>query len=876
MPDRDLPELPSDEELGIAEPQDEDGSPEGPDDSPEPVARWLPALAAALVLLVGAWGSSSERTLPAPVPANAPDTVFSSSRAMTQLAELARSPRPLGAPEHTRVRELIQDNLRELGLEPQVHTSLSTFRSAQSVHAATVRNVMARIPGTSSSGAILLMAHYDGVPHSPAAADDGVGVVAVLEVLRALQAGPPLANDLIVLLTDGEEAGLLGARAFVEAHPWMDDVALVLNVEMRGGGGPSIMFETGPENGWVVQAMATADPRPMAHSLSVEVYRRMPNYTDYTVFREAGVQGLNFAAIGDARVYHQATDTPANVQEATLQHHGMRVLALTRELGHRDLSQVDAPDRAHFVLPGMGLVDLSLDWISAAAAGVGLLWLLVMMVGLGRGMGFPAIGVGLMAATVCGLGAAAMGWAAMQWLPRFHPEFGYLTPAFYGEGWYMLSLAAGVLALVAAVFGWLRHWFSLPGLAAGALLVPVLGGVALGVTIPLAAMVLVGPAAAGLLAAGVAAVAGGPKAGEVPGVWVWVIGVLLALPVLAFLVPVIELLWLAMSFRMAAVLGVLVVVTLVCLLPLLDTMGAPNRWWVPVVSAGAALAFLVGGIWFGGPSPERPLPSTLIYGLERSDMELEAEPTPSPPLLDTVPVLPEPGPPLPHPLPTLADILDEMEPADVPDDPVEDDLRAHWIARDDPGQEWVESQVVPLLYGAPPPVYGLSDDHRSASAPVVPVPAPAVRILGIEGPDGQGRRTVRLAVVSRVGAEALRIEVPEGEGVVPTALGGVRLPTGQAGTPGARRPVTRILHQGIPEGPLILDLQVEAGVEAFSLQVTEEHLRPWELVGDAMYQRPSHLMPMAGYRPPGVMGDEARGGLGDRAILVTPLSIALP
>ncbi len=869
MPHRDLPELPSDEELGIDD-SEEEGS------ADERAAGWLAALAAVLVLLVGAWGSSSERTLPAPVPANAPDTAFSSSRAMTQLVDLARSPRPLGAPEHTRVRELIMDRLRGLDLEPQVQTSLSTFRSGQSVHAATLRNVLARIPGASSTGAVLLMAHYDGVPHSPAAADDGVGVVAILEVLRALQAGPPLANDLIVLLTDGEEAGLLGARAFVEAHPWMDDVALALNVEMRGGGGPSIMFETGPENGWVVQAMASADPRPMAHSLSVEVYRRMPNYTDFTVFREAGVQGLNFAGIGDAWVYHQATDTPANVQEATLQHHGMRVLALVRELGHRDLGQVDAPDRAHFVVPGVGLVDLSLDWISPAAAGVGLLWLLVVVVGLVRGMGFPALGVGLLAATVCGLGAAAMGWAAMQWLPRFHPEFGYLTPAFYGEGWYMLALAAAALALVTAVFGWLRRWFSLPGLAAGALLVPVLGGVALAVTVPMAAVVLLGPAAAGLLAVGVSAVTGRPQAGEVAGAWVWVIGVLLALPVLALLVPVIELLWVAMSFRLAAALGVLVVVTLLCLLPLLDTMGTPNRWWAPVASAGAALAFLVGGIWLGGPSHERPLPSTLIYGLERSVMALEVEAAPSPPVLDTLEVLPEPGPPIPHPLPTLAEILDQMESADVRDDPMEDDARAHWIGRDDPGQEWVESQVAPLLDGAPPAIYGLTDDYRSAAAPAVPAPRPAVRVLGVEGPDGDGRRTVRLAIVSRVGAELLRVDVSEEEGVEPRSLGGEALPTAQAGAPGARRPVTRILHQGTPEGPLTLELQVEAGVEGFSLQVTEEHLRPWELVGDAAYQRPSHLMPMGGYRPAGVVWGEARGGLGDRAILVTPVSIALP
>ena len=54
------------------------------------------------------------------------------------------------------------------------------------------------------------------------------------KTLRVLRVRGPLLNDLIVLLTDGEELGLLGARAFVDEHPWLDDVALVVSIEMRG------------------------------------------------------------------------------------------------------------------------------------------------------------------------------------------------------------------------------------------------------------------------------------------------------------------------------------------------------------------------------------------------------------------------------------------------------------------------------------------------------------------------------------------------------------------------------------------------------------------------------------------------------------------
>jgi Zn-dependent M28 family amino/carboxypeptidase len=170
-------------------------------------------------------------------------------------------------------------------------------RRGEIASAATVRNLVARIPGAASTGGVLLTAHYDSRTQSPGAGDDATGVAAILETVRALRTGPPPRNDVIILLTDAEELGLLGATAFAEGHPWMQDVAVALSVEMRGGGGPATMFETGDGNGWVVAALAEGAPKGFAFSLGTEVYRRMPTDTDFTIFREAGVQGLNFAAI---------------------------------------------------------------------------------------------------------------------------------------------------------------------------------------------------------------------------------------------------------------------------------------------------------------------------------------------------------------------------------------------------------------------------------------------------------------------------------------------------------------------------------------------------------------------------------------------------
>ena len=97
---------------------------------------------------------------------------------------------------------------------------------------------------------------------------------------------------MIVLLNDGEEAGLLGARVFSEEHPWAKDVGVALNFDARGNSGPSYMFETSDGNGWLIEQLARALPHPMATSLTGAVYRIMPNDTDFTIYKRHGMPGL--------------------------------------------------------------------------------------------------------------------------------------------------------------------------------------------------------------------------------------------------------------------------------------------------------------------------------------------------------------------------------------------------------------------------------------------------------------------------------------------------------------------------------------------------------------------------------------------------------
>lgn len=267
---------------------------------------------------------------PAPAGLDAPAREFSASRARERLAALLadEAPHPVGSAAGAALRGRLVAQLRELGLAPE---ELPGFACSENGSCAEVVNVLVRISGQEPGPALLLATHHDSVPAGPGAADDGHGVAVVLELLRALQSDGPPRRPLMVVFTDGEEAGLLGARAFVE-HPAFAEVGAVINIEARGTGGAARMFETSDGNAALLAAYAAGAPRLSAHSLSYEIYRRLPNDTDLSVFKRAGAQGLGFAFIGGVRRYHTPRDDLAHLDLGSVQQQGDSVLGATRAL----------------------------------------------------------------------------------------------------------------------------------------------------------------------------------------------------------------------------------------------------------------------------------------------------------------------------------------------------------------------------------------------------------------------------------------------------------------------------------------------------------------------------------------------------------------
>jgi hypothetical protein len=291
---------------------------------------------------------------PHPLAEQVPSSVFSAARAAEYLAVIARAPHPINSPEHDAVRDYIVRTLQNVGLTPEIQKTTDINESRKIPGA--LYNIVCRIKGTGTGKAVLVAGHYDSVPAGPGASDDGVAVASMLETVQSLKSAPQLKRDVIFLFTDGEERGLLGARAFVSEHPWAHDVGVVLNFEARGTSGPSIMFETSDHNGWLIRNFSQAASDPVANSLSYEIYKRLPGNTDFTIFRRAGYPGLNFAFIDGFAYYHSPHDSPENANRGSIQQHGNYMLALVRQFGNAESDDPRPANVIYFDLLGKLLV----------------------------------------------------------------------------------------------------------------------------------------------------------------------------------------------------------------------------------------------------------------------------------------------------------------------------------------------------------------------------------------------------------------------------------------------------------------------------------------------------------------------------------------
>lgn len=275
--------------------------------------------------------------LPDTKPISAPTNEFSGERAFSVLSHLLQEnkPHPVGSKLNKIVKQRIIDRLTKLNIEVSVQRTWSCSHRVNSC--AMIENIIGIIPGLSDTGYVTLMAHYDSVPMAPGAGDDGAAVAAILETARILKSEAPFQKPILLLITDAEELGLLGAEAFWREHELADKVGIVLDFEGSGTTGVSQVLRTSGANKLFMEAFKDSS-NPRGASLINEIFKRMPNDTDFSVVMRANVPGIDFAFASERNHYHTPNDNLENIDHRTIQHHGENMLPLTRWLANNDFS----------------------------------------------------------------------------------------------------------------------------------------------------------------------------------------------------------------------------------------------------------------------------------------------------------------------------------------------------------------------------------------------------------------------------------------------------------------------------------------------------------------------------------------------------------
>jgi hypothetical protein len=426
-----------------------------------------------LIILAIYWSFSA--LLPSKISnIDAPDNSFSTQRALIHLKEISKKPHYVGSPDHERVKNYLVKALEDLGLETQVQedyilTDWGTITQP--------KNILARIKGSDNSKALMLLSHYDSKSHtSLGASDAGSGVVTILEGLRAyLNENKTPKNDIIILFSDAEELGLNGASLFVTKHLWAKDVGLVLNFEARGSGGPSYMLmETNGGNHNLISGFKEANPEfPVANSLAYSVYKKLPNDTDLTRFREEGnIDGFNFAFIDDHFDYHTALDTYERLDRNTLEHQGSYMMPLLNYFSDANLSDLKSDtDDIYFNVPLFKTVSYPFSLIIPMLILAIIIFIALVFYGINkRTLNSKHIAIGFLPGIAALIINGAIGYFGWKILTAIYPQYNEILQGFTYNGYtYILAFTF----LSAAICMWLYNKVYKPENTASLLVPPL-------------------------------------------------------------------------------------------------------------------------------------------------------------------------------------------------------------------------------------------------------------------------------------------------------------------------------------------------------------------------------------------------------------------
>ncbi len=543
--------------------------------------------------------------MPQSVSENQALSEFSTKRASNIIKEISKNPHYVGSENHTEVAKYIVSELEKIGLETSIQESISFSDGV----ATQTKNILARIKGTNSKKALLLLAHYDSAPHSfsHGASDDGSGIATILEGVRAfLYNKTTHKNDIIILFSDAEELGLNGAALFVKNHIWAKEVGLVLNFEARGSSGPSYMLmETNVGNAKLINEFVKANPEyPVSNSLMYSIYKMLPNDTDLTVFREKGkIQGFNFAFIDNHFNYHTQQDNFENLDVKTITHQGTYLMPLLVYFSNSELKMLESKeDYVYFNTP-LGFVTYPFSWISPMVILALVLFVFLVFIGIGkRIIDVKEIIIGFIPLLLCLIFAGGLTFFGWKLALQFYPQYNDILQGFTYNGHdYIVAFVLMSLSICFMIY----QKMTVPKSVISHSIAPLLLWIIInfGVAFQLqGASFLIIPVFSSLIMLAYFVITQKNS---------WILNLLLSIPTLIIIAPFIQMFPIGLGLKILFGSSILTVLCFGLLIPLFETYLQKGFWALLLFIA--SLGFFIKADYNSGYSLKKEKPNSLVY-----------------------------------------------------------------------------------------------------------------------------------------------------------------------------------------------------------------------------------------------------------------------
>ncbi|MEC0307931.1 M20/M25/M40 family metallo-hydrolase [Paenibacillus lautus] len=543
---------------------------------------------------------------------------FSADRAVQHLNHIAKTAHPSGSVENEKVRNYLVEQLKLMGLKPEIEHSNHASLYPKMLTGGDMYNVIGKLEGTSSDHAMMMSAHYDSVQQGPGASDDGSGVAALLETIRVLKSGPPLKNDIYFVFTDGEEQGLMGAKEFWTKSNHKQKMDLIINFEARGTSGPSIMFQTSDQNGWMVKEFAKAAPNPVTSSLLGNLFEIMPNDSDLTVSNENKIPGLNFAYGDGWTGYHTPRDDVKHLDIRSLEHQGQNALTMARHFGQLELNDIKKENAVYFNFFGV-VISYSYYWVYPLTGLILLLFAMVTIFAVKKKCAtYKGLGISLLAillAIISSIIATVLIWMGVNalWAEKITLFSGAIYDSLYYQ-WAFLLITASICFLIWRKFRTVNEW----EMTLSAIFLGVIFLILLTQFLPGASYLFAWPLLVSLLILGW--VVWKNKMDEIisnP----WMLSLISFLPVVLF-VPLLKLLFTFFPVSLVPYLMLLLVWLLALLFMQCKQLFGLGQW-VPYTLLGIAVVILSISFFRANPSADRPIDSNLFYVVDQDKKQAQ-------------------------------------------------------------------------------------------------------------------------------------------------------------------------------------------------------------------------------------------------------------